>query len=305
MKNYSLTIGWLYPELMSTYGDRGNVIVLQKRCEWRGINVDVLRITPDTKLEDLKKVNLIFGGGAQDREQEIVMKDLHGQKGEMLKQLIENNIPALFVCGSPQLMGNSYESAEGEIIKGLGIFDIETKHPGLNKPRLIGNIVAEVCWENLQNKVIMESEKSPQPPLIKGEEEALSLLKRAKKGFPLFTKEGSGEILGRGESDDKIIVGFENHGGRTYLGKNARPLAKVVKGYGNNGEDGTEGVVYKNAIGCYFHGPLLPKNPKLADYLISKALEVKYKGKIKLEPLDDTLEEKAKNAILARLNIAL
>jgi CobQ-like glutamine amidotransferase family enzyme len=251
--NYSLTIAWLYPELMSTYGDRGNITVLTKRCTWRSVNISVVNINENSSQNQLKSVDFIFGGGAQDREQEIVMADLR-KKGETIKKLIEQNIPALFVCGSPQLMGKYYEPAEGKRIEGLGIFDMVSKHPGANKPRLIGNVVAKVNIPDMQNE---------------------------------------------------IIVGFENHGGRTYLGKDAKPFAKVIKGYGNNGEDGTEGVVYKNAIGCYFHGPLLPKNPHVADYLIAKALEVKYKEKIVLEELDDELEKKAKRAIALRLGVAL
>lgn len=89
------------------------------------------------------------------------------------------------------------------------------------------------------------------------------------------------------------LVGFENHSGKTYLRKQAEPLGTVIKGYGNNGEDKTEGCVYKNAIGCYMHGSLLPKNPHLTDWLLKKALEVKYGKEIKLELLDDTLEQKA------------
>ena len=66
-----LTIGWLYPELMSTYGDRGNIIVLRKRCEWRGIKTTILSIDQNTKNQELETIDLLFGGGAQDREQEI------------------------------------------------------------------------------------------------------------------------------------------------------------------------------------------------------------------------------------------
>ena len=91
------------------------------------------------------------------------------------------------------------------------------------------------------------------------------------------------------------LLGFENHGGRTYLGKDLQPLRKVLKGFGNNGEDDTEGAIYKNSFGTYLHGPILPKNPEFADFLIEKALEIKYKKKITLEKLDDTLEEKSKN----------
>ena len=92
------------------------------------------------------------------------------------------------------------------------------------------------------------------------------------------------------------IIGFENHSGRTYLGTGVEPLGKMIKGYGNNGEDGTEGVRYKNTFGTYSHGPILPKNPQFADFLISKALENKY-GKTELAPLDDILEEKARKQV--------
>lgn len=255
---FNLTIGWLYPELMSTYGDRGNILCLMKRCQWRGIKVAVLRINADSRLEELKKVDLIFGGGAQDRQQEIVMRDLKGSKGKIIKELIEKDVPALFVCGAPQLMGLYYEPGFGKRIKGLGIFDMVSIHPGLNKKRLIGNIIAKVKWSNLKSV----------------------------------------------DENSKYIVGFENHGGLTYLGKKVKPFAQVTYGNGNNGKDGTEGVVYKNAVGCYFHGPLLPKNPQVADYLIEKALEVKYGKKIKLEKLDDSLAQNARETILKRFNIA-
>lgn len=257
---YTLTIGWLYPELMSTYGDRGNIIVLQKRCAWRGIKVTMLPIDHTTSDKQLKTLDLLFGGGSQDREQEIVMRHLRKQK-TAIKTLIDKGIPALFVCGAPQLFGKYYEPAAGKRIEGLGIFDMVSRHPGEQTPRLIGNIAAEVACESFAHPT----------PLI----------------------------------PNPIIVGFENHGGRTYLGKTAKPFAKVLKGFGNNGEDETEGVVYNNAIGCYFHGPLLPKNPEIADFLIAKAIETKYDDQVTLAPLDDDLEKKAKSAIALRLGVAL
>lgn len=252
-----LTIGWLYPDLMSTYGDRGNILVLTKRCEWRDIAINVVPISQETSLENLKKVDMLFGGGAQDREQSIVMNDLQKKK-DAIKEIIEKGKPGLFVCGSPQLMGKYYEPAEGERVEGVGIFDMVSKHPGPKADRLIGNIVAKVHWDNL--------------------------------GMP---------------TKHDIIVGFENHGGRTYLGKDAKPFAQVIKGNGNNGKDDTEGVVYKNAVGCYFHGPLLPKNPSIADWLIQRALAVKYDGTITLAPLDDTLELQAQKTIALRLGIGV
>lgn len=217
-----IKIGWLYPDLMSTYGDRGNIICLQKRLQWRGQKSEVIVLDRYASETDFNKVDIIIGGGSQDIAQEIVMRDLRGKKGSIIKKRIEHGLPALFVCGAPQIMGRYYEPAFGKRIEGLGIFDITTKNPGKDASRLIGNVQAQVCWNN----------------------------------------------LGQQNHEETIIRGFENHGGRTYLGKNTKPLATIIKGYGNNGKDGTEGVVYKNAIGCYFHGPLLPLNPALADYIL-------------------------------------
>lgn len=96
------------------------------------------------------------------------------------------------------------------------------------------------------------------------------------------------------------LVGFENHSGKTYLGKSAQPLGRVVVGFGNNGEDRTEGCVYKNAIGCYLHGPVLPKNPHLADFLILKALRHAGLGIDSLEPLKDDLEISTHQSVITR-----
>lgn len=95
------------------------------------------------------------------------------------------------------------------------------------------------------------------------------------------------------------VVGFENHAGRTNI-KNCRPFGKVIYGSGNNGESGYEGIIYKNVIGTYLHGPLLPKNPQVCDYLIQKALERKYQKKIVLQPLDDKEEIEANTYIYER-----
>ena len=96
------------------------------------------------------------------------------------------------------------------------------------------------------------------------------------------------------------IVGFENHSGRTYLGRRTNPLGTILSGYGNNGEDKTEGVHYKNVFGSYSHGPILPKNPVFADFLIKTTLEHKY-GEAELEPLDDTYEKEAHDLIFNKV----
>jgi len=249
MKNLTLTIGWLYPELMSTYGDRGNIIAYQKRCEWRGIHIEILKLNPGFDVNLLNSCDFLFMGGAQDEQQQIVAEDLMKKKTE-LKQKIEEGVPGLYICGAYQFLGKYYKEADGTVIKGLGILDLYTENPGLNSSRLIGNI----------------------------------LMSTAK---------------------DMKLVGFENHGGRTYLGKNVKPLGTVIEGFGNNGKDTTEGAIYKNSYGTYLHGPILPKNPEFTDLLIKLTLENKYKLTINFHTLEDSLEKKAYNAIAKRLGLKL
>ncbi|MCL6453620.1 MAG: glutamine amidotransferase [Alicyclobacillus sp.] len=116
----------------------------------------------------------------------------------------------------------------------------------------------------------------------------------------LVTVAGSPRLIGNVAVESDLcgtIVGFENHGGRTT--HNHEPLGKVVRGCGNNGKDGYEGVQYKHVIGTYIHGPLLPKNPRLADLVLARARA--YQGvDHPLEPLDDTLEDAARKAFLTR-----
>lgn len=111
-----------------------------------------------------------------------------------------------------------------------------------------------------------------------------------------------GNYMFRCEPDagGSTVVGFENHSGKTYLGEGVSPLGTVLAGFGNNGEDGTEGVHYKNLIGTYSHGPLLPKNPHLCDYIIRTALRHRY-GKVDIRPLIDTAEHTAHDEMVARL----
>lgn len=101
-------------------------------------------------------------------------------------------------------------------------------------------------------------------------------------------------------SEEYKLVGFENHSGRTYLGPGCQPLGRLLRGFGNNGEDGWEGARYRNCFGTYLHGPLLPKNPHFADYLISLALERKY-GRAELAPLDDFLETQTREYVIRRI----
>lgn len=258
-KSYQLTIAWLYPELMSTYGDRGNIIVLQKRAEWRGIKTTVMRINDNTHASFLEKANILFMGGAQDIQQEIVQKDLNGPKGRIISAMIESGTAGLFICGAYQFLGNYYKDAYGTEITGLGVFDMYTETIP-DKPRLTGDIIVK------PNQSISE--------FLSAKSTLLSA---------------------------NYLIGFENHGGRTYLKKPEMAFAKVIKGHGNNGKDFTEGIHYKTSIGTYMHGPILPQNPEIADYLINNALTKKYGKEIKLEKLDDKVSNKAKIDMLERL----
>lgn len=248
-----LTLAWLYPDLMSTYGDRGNILSLQKRAEWREITVTLLPLSIGSTPKELAQADIIFMGGAQDRQQQIVATDMAKGKAEVLKNMIEDFVPGLYICGAYQFLGKYYKEADGTIIDCLHILDFHTENPGRAVPRLISDMAFSVD----------------------------------------FLEQGS------------PLVGFENHGGRTYLGGRVQPLGKILKGFGNNGEDQTEGVHYKNTFGSYSHGPLLPKNPSLTDYLLSLALERKYKEKINVPHLDDSLEMLARQTIVRRLKLGV
>jgi len=237
-----LRIVHLYPDLMSVYGDRGNILALQRRAEWRGIPVEVRELSVGDTLEP-DTVDLIFFGGGQDREQEVVSVDFLEQKGDAVREAVERGAALLSVCGGYQLLGKTYTTVDGHELPGAGLFDVRSVPGPL---RHIGNVLIETD-------------------------------------------------LG---GETRTLVGFENHSGRTYLGRSVAPLGKTVIGAGNNGEDGTEGAVYKGAIGCYLHGSLLPKNPWLADHLLRIAL--RDRGG-QLEPLDDTLENHAHETVAARI----
>jgi CobQ-like glutamine amidotransferase family enzyme len=235
----------LYPDLMSVYGDRGNVLTLVRRAQWRGIDVEVRELSIGDTL-DPHEADLIFFGGGQDREQAVVSPDFLDQKGEAVRLAVEDGAALLSVCGGYQLLGQSYTTVDGQELPGAGLFDVRSV-PG--PKRHIGNVLIETGLD----------------------------------GQP------------------RTLVGFENHSGRTYLSHGVQPLGHPVVGAGNNGEDGTEGAVYRNAIGCYLHGSLLPKNPWLADWLLAAALRHRTGEPASLTPLDDRLEEQAHQSVAARI----
>lgn len=245
MERPRIHIGWLYPEYMNLYGDRGNVIVLEQRSRWHGLDPVITKVTLGAQANFHDFDILMFGGG-QDREQAIIAEDFLKVKGTSLGQAIHDGLAVLAVCGGFQMLGKHFRTHKGETLTFTGILDLWTEG---SSDRMIGNAIVE------------------------------------------------SDIFGGG----RTLVGFENHSGKTYLGPGLKPLGRVVKGYGNNGKDKMEGVVFKGCIGTYLHGSILPKNPHLADWLIQKGLDRRYgAGKITLGMLNDELEQKAHTAIIKR-----
>src|SRR5919204_4257320 len=229
----TLRIAHLYADEMNIYGDRGNILTLQRRAEWRRIQVEVRAIGRGPS-PDLSEIDLVFWGGGQDRDQELVFRDAAAHKVDAIREAINRGAVVLAVCGGYQLLGEYYVTADGKKLPGLGLVDLHTV-PGAK--RNIGNIVIETSGLKLE---------------------------------------------------PATLVGFENHSGKTYLGAGLTPLGRVIKGAGNNAEDGSEGVAQGNVFGTYLHGSLLPKNPHFADLLIASALRLK--GPADLAPLDDSAE---------------
>ncbi len=132
-------IGWLYPDLLNIYGDRGNVITLVNRCAWRGIPVEVEELEIGDPVNDGRH-DIFFMGGGQDRELELVHRDLLESKGEQIKRQIENGAAALVICGGYQLFGKQYRRNGDDVLAGIGVFDAFTI---TGDRRLVGNVVAK------------------------------------------------------------------------------------------------------------------------------------------------------------------
>lgn len=238
-----LTICHLYPDLMNLYGDRGNIIALTRRCQWRGIKTTLVSVGLGQKV-DFTSFDVIVMGGGQDKEQKLICDDFQMVKGTALDEAVKDGAALLAICGGYQLLGRHYETGAGDRLPGVGLLDLETR---AGRKRMIGNVVATSTLDG---------------------------------GRP------------------RTLIGFENHSGRTYLGSRMNPLGTVCLGFGNNGEDGKEGAVYRNVVGTYLHGSLLPKNPWLSDWLIIRALARRYGEGAVLSPLDDGLERAAHTAAI-------
>ncbi len=228
----------LYPKDMNIYGDWGNTLVLQRRLEWHGYTPELLEYNPGDIFPD--NIDIIVGGGGQDSGQSKISDDLM-KIGPMLKQLADDHVPMLLICGLYQQFGHVFKTKDGTIIPGIGLLDIQTE---ASNERMIGNTIIET------------------------------------KAFGL-------------------VVGYENHSGKTTLGPGVVAFGSVRQGAGNNGHDMTEGARYNNVIGTYLHGSLLPKNPQIADFLIECAARRKF-GVFHPANIDDTLADAARSTAMKR-----
>lgn len=253
MTRRAITVGYLYPEIMSGYGDRGNLAAITRRCGWRGIAADVRELRLGDPV-DPGEVDLFVIGNGGEFHQRLIATDLADVKGPGICEAVDDGAALLAVGAGYELLGRFYQPARGVELPGARLFDTWTIQQG-------ADLTSASCT-----------------------------LAEARAGRAI------GDLLV--QWDAELLVGFENHSARTYLGPTARPLGRVVAGQGNNG-DGGEGVRLGNAIGTYLRGPCLPRNPVLTDFLIHAALQRRY-GEAELAPLPDQLEHAARDAAVAR-----
>jgi lipid II isoglutaminyl synthase (glutamine-hydrolysing) len=207
----ALRLVWVYPDLLSTYGDRGNLLVLERRARLRGIAVASVLVNADQPVP--RQGDIYLMGGGEDLPQILAARRLRADGG--LAAVAQQGAVIFAVCAGYQLLGSEFGGDDGQPLPGLEILDLRS---GRGQRRGVGEIIADV-----------------DPSL----------------GVPRLT-------------------GFENHQGTTRLGPGVAPLARVAAGVGNG--DGTEGAFAGRIIGTYLHGPVLVRNPGLADLLLAWAV---------------------------------
>jgi hypothetical protein len=220
-----LRVAVVFPDLLGTYGDGGNGLILARRAGWRGRDVELLQAASDAPVPE---ADIYCLGGGEDGPQVRAARTLIDD-GTLAARVAQGAV-VLAVCAGFQVVGRSFPGANGEAHEGVGLLDVETvKGTG---PRAVGEVLADVVGLD---------------------------------GLPPLT-------------------GFENHGGVTTRAEGTPALGQVTAGTGNG--DGSEGAVQGRVVGTYLHGPVLARNPALADLLLSWALDDEA-----LAPLEDDAEE--------------
>ncbi|MYW63538.1 glutamine amidotransferase [Streptomyces sp. SID8379] len=241
MSDSSLRLVWVYPDLLSTYGDQGNALVVERRAHQRRLQVERYDVRSDQPVPTSGDIYLI--GGGEDRPQRLAAERLRRDGG--LQRAVGNGAIVFSVCAGYQILGHEFINDLGEREPGLGLLDVvSTRGEG---ERCVGDVLGDI-----------------DPNL----------------GLPPLT-------------------GFENHQGITHLGPSARPFARTRIGKGNGTGDGTEGAFNDTVFGTYMHGPVLARNPQIADLLLKLALDVNA-----LPPVDDRWYEALRNERIAAATAA-
>ncbi len=227
----------VYPDLLGTYGDSGNAVILAQRLRWRGWPAEVIEINAGASVPDSADIYVV--GGGEDLPQSLAASQLNAERP--LHRAVDGGAAVLAVCAGLQVLGTSFVGPDGVERAGLGLLDCATRRA--NGPRAVGELVVEST---------------------------------AEPSLPVFT-------------------GYENHGGVTEVGRGAQPAGRVRSGVGNGaigegprwpagdlaGTGRAEGAVAGRIWGTYLHGPVLARNPALADLVLSWVVGP-------LRPLDDT-----------------
>jgi hypothetical protein len=269
MATRRLTLGHLYPDIMNAHGDRGNIAAIMRRCGWRGIVIEIgeLRLGDPVHPDDFD-IFIIGNGG--ESQQRLVAPDLADVKGMAIREAVEQGAALLAVGGGYELLGRFCQPSTGVELPGVGLFDAWTILHGAGP-----SAASAALTEARADRAI---------------------------GDLLVRWEGASPGGHSASPREELLVGFENHSARTYLGPTAQALGQVVTGQGNNG-DGREGARLCGAVGTYMRGPCLPRNPALADFLIGTALWHRY-GEVELEPLDDGAERAARDSAIRCITAA-
>jgi lipid II isoglutaminyl synthase (glutamine-hydrolysing) len=263
-----LRIVHVFPESLNLYGDRGNIATLAQRARWRGLDVEIHSIEVTAVAAPIA-ADIIFIGGGPDHMQVGVAEAL-ARIGGSLARAIYDGAALLAVCGGFQNLGDTYRSSLAGDLSGPGLFDVWTEALD-GADRLVGGVVVEL-----------------------------------EAGSPIAARGRMSAAAAGYAGQEQTIVGFENHSGRTFLGHRVHPLGRVARGHGNNGADEGEGVIALPGeaglaglrIGTYLHGPLLPRNPHLADFILGSVLA--RRGMTELPALPDDTEWAAHAAFAER-----
>lgn len=282
MSKRQITVGHLYPNVMSTRGDRGNVAAIVRRCRWRDIDVNVTELQlGDTVAPG--EIDLIMIGGGGERRQRQVAADLYKIKGGGIRDAVAAGAAALAVAGGFELFGRFCQPEKGPELRGIELFDSWTI-------RRCGDL-RDPDGARHDAILVMPDDATTAVQTI-----AVQTTADRTCADRNCADKAVGDLVVRWGAS--LLIGFEDRHGRTYLGAEATPLGRVESGRGNNG-DGTEGVLHGSAVGTNMRGPCLPANPALADFLIAAALRRRY-GDGELPPLTDDLELAARNAAMQR-----